>query len=260
MPMLGFGVYGLGDADTEISVRAAIEAGYRAIDTAAVYGNERAVGRALRRCGVPRHDLFVTTKVWNEDVRSRQVSRAFAASLARLGLEYVDLYLVHWPITSRIASTWNVLEELYRSGRARAIGVSNHMIRDLDVLLAGATVVPAVNQIEHHPYLQMRALRSHCRARGIVVQAWSPLMRAGPVLADPCVTAVARRCGRTAAQVILRWHFQHEIAAIPKSASPQRMAENARIHDFVLSDDDMAAIDALDRGERCGPDPRSFAF
>jgi len=260
MPRLGLGVYGIRDADTEASVHAAIAAGYRAIDTAAVYGNERAVGRAIRRGGVPRSELFVTTKVWNEDVRRGQVQQAFARSLARLGLEHVDLYLVHWPIPSRIASTWKVMEDLYASGRARAIGVSNHMVRDLDALLASASVVPAVNQIEHHPYLQSRTLRAHCERHGIALQAWSPLMQGGAVLADPVVVATAHRHGRTPAQVVLRWQQQHGVAAIPKASTPHHLRENADIWDFRLSPDDMASIDALDRGQRCGPDPRCFSF
>lgn len=261
LPMLGFGLYGLGSsADTEACVRAAIQAGYRAFDTAAVYGNERGLGRALRRCGVPRHELFVITKLWNEDVRSGQIRTAFAKSLARLQLDYVDLYLVHWPVPDAVAATWKAIEELHLAGQIRAVGVSNHTIGDLEEILARADIVPAVNQIEHHPYLQNRPLLAFCKERGIRVQAWSPLMRAGALLDDPCITAIAGRHGKTPAQVVLRWHLQHDVATVPKSATPRRMVENRRIFDFALSEEDLAAIATLDRDQRCGPDPGSFAF
>lgn len=258
MPMLGLGLYGMtGNADTEACVRAAIDAGYRAFDTAAVYGNERGLGRALSRCGVPRQEFFVTTKLWIDPVRSGRIEEAFTASLNHLQLDYVDLYLVHWPIPRRIVPTWRALEALHRTGRIRAIGVSNHMVPDLDELLSAATVVPAVNQIEHHPYLQCRALVAACRARGIGVQAWSPLMR-GQVLTDSEIDGIAKRLGKTPAQVVLRWHYQHGVATVAKTSHARRMRENLGVLDFALADESMAAIDRLDRGQRSGPDPRSF--
>ncbi|MEZ5963810.1 MAG: aldo/keto reductase [Planctomycetota bacterium] len=260
MPRLGLGLYGItGDAETEACVLAALEAGYRVFDTASVYGNERGLGRALRRSRLPRSQYFVTTKLWNDHVRSGRIAEALQASLNRLQLDYVDLYLVHWPIPGRIVSTWQALESLMAGGRIGALGVSNHMISDLEELLTAATVVPAVNQIEHHPYLQSRKLVDFCRAHGIAVQAWSPLMR-GSVLDDPMIRDIAGRVGKSEAQVVLRWHLQRELAAVVKTARPRRMRENAAIQDFALADADMDAIATLDRGERCGPDPRNFDF
>ncbi|PTX94428.1 aldo/keto reductase [Opitutus sp. ER46] len=261
IPWLGLGVWQIsGDAATERVVRSAIDLGYRSIDTATIYGNERGVGRAVRASGVPREELFVTTKVWNDDIRTGRVAEAFEASLRALGLDYVDLYLVHWPIRGKVVATWKAVEKLLLTGRVKAIGVSNHMVPHLEELLAEAEVVPAVNQIEFHPYLQSRPLLEYCRGKGIQLEAWSPLMVGGAVLQDPTLTAIAARHRKTIAQVILRWDVQGGIVTIPKTQHQERMAENAAIFDFVLSEEEMAAIDALDRDQRTGADPMNVPF
>lgn len=261
MPWLGLGVFQMPtDASTASAVRSAIELGYRSIDTAALYRNERGVGQGVRDCGVPRSEIFVTTKVWNDDMRAGRVEAAFEQSMKLLGLDYVDLYLLHWPIKGQLVSSWRVLEKLHRSGRIRAIGVSNYMIPHLDELLAEAEIVPAVNQIEYHPYLQSKPLAETCRRRGIQLEAWSPLQQAGSLLADPVLARIAERHGKTVAQVVLRWDLQSGVVTIPKSVRPERMAENANIFDFVLGDDEMSAIAALDRNARNGADPFNFSF
>lgn len=261
MPWLGLGVWQMnGDRETEKAVRDAIEVGYRHIDTAKIYNNERGVGRAIRSCGVPRERLFVTTKLWNDDIRSGRVAAAFDQSLARLELEYVDLYLVHWAIPGRIVPTWKAMEPLLKTGRVRAIGVSNHLRPHLDELLAAADIVPAVNQIEFHPYLQSKPLIEFCRAKGISPEAWSPLMQAGAVLRDPKITAIAQRYRKTVAQVILRWEIQSGVVTIPKTTHRERMIENAALFDFELAPAEMAEICALDRNERSGADPMNVRF
>ncbi|OIR18989.1 putative oxidoreductase YtbE [mine drainage metagenome] len=261
MPRLGLGVFQMPTDDaTASAVRTAIELGYRSIDTASLYGNERGVGQGVRDCGVPRSEIFVTTKVWNDDMRAGRVEAAFEQSMKLLGLDYVDLYLLHWPIKGKLVSSWRVLEKLHRSGRIRAIGVSNYMIPHLDELLAQAEVVPAVNQIEFHPYLQSKPLVEACRRRGIQLEAWSPLQQAGSLLADPVLSGIAARHGKTVAQVVLRWDLQSGVVTIPKSTRPERMAENATVFDFALSDPEMTAIAALDRNARNGADPFNFNF
>jgi diketogulonate reductase-like aldo/keto reductase len=261
MPWFGLGVFQIaGDTETESVVRAAIAHGYRGIDTAALYGNERGVGRAVRTCGVPRAELFVTTKVWNDDMRRDRVEAAFDESWRRLGLEYVDLFLLHWPIAGKIKQAWRAAEKLYRGGRVKAIGVSNFMVPHLDELLVAAEVVPAVNQIEYHPYLQSKALVEYCRARNIQMEAWSPLMQGGPLLQDRALAAIAAAHGKTVAQVVLRWDVQGGVVTIPKTVQPRRLAENAGIFDFALTEAEMAAIAALDRNQRCGADPFNFGF
>lgn len=261
MPWFGLGVWQISsDTETERIVRTAIEHGYRSIDTAKIYGNERGVGKAIRSCGIPREELFITTKLWNDDIRRGRTGAAFDESMKALGLDYLDLYLVHWPIRGKIAGTWRAMEELVDTGRVKAIGVSNHLRPHLDELLPSAEIVPAVNQIEFHPYLQSRALLDFCRARQIRVEAWSPLQRGGSLLADPVVVQIAKAHGKTPAQVVLRWDLQNGVITIPKSVKPARLAENADIFDFALTAPEMAAIDALDRNERCGPDPMNFAF
>lgn len=256
MPQIGFGVFRIPDEDAAATVRQAIECGYRSIDTASLYGNERGVGRAIATCGLPREDLFVTTKLWNDDQGRDRAAGALAASLDRLGLDYVDLYLIHWPKPSknRYVETWQALEELYAAGLARAIGVSNFQPSHLDALAAHGDLVPAVNQIELHPQLQQDALRRVDADRGIATVAWSPLGRARS-LDDPVIGRIADRHGRTPAQVILRWHLQLGTVVIPKSSSPDRMRQNLDILDFALDEDDLVAIGALDAGLRYGPDP-----
>lgn len=261
MPWLGLGVWQMrSDAETERVVRSAIELGYRSIDTARIYGNERGVGRAIRASGVPRGQLFVTTKVWTDDIRAGRIEEAFQRSLQLLELEYVDLYLVHWPITGKIVSAWRAMEELHRSGRVKAIGVSNHMRPHLEELLRAAKIVPAVNQIEFHPYLQSRALLDYCSEHQIQVEAWSPLMQGGGLLTDPVVQKIAQRRGRSAAQIVLRWDLQSGVVTIPKTVRTERLAENAGLFDFTLDDAEMAAIDGLERKERSGADPFNFGF
>lgn len=261
MPLLGLGVWQVNsDVETERTVRMAIEAGYRSIDTAKIYGNERGVGHAIRACGVPRDQLFITTKVWNDDIRRGTVADAFDQSLARLGLDFVDLYLVHWAIPGKITSTWREMEKLLRSGRVKAIGVSNHLRPHLDELLAAAEIVPAVNQIEFHPYLQSRALVEHCRSKKIQVEAWSPLMKAGKLLTDPVLVQIARAHHKTVAQIVLRWDIQSGIVTIPKSVHRERIVENAGIFDFTLTDAEMKQINALDKNSRVGADPLHVAF
>lgn len=261
MPWLGFGVWQIsGDAETERVVGAAIELGYRSIDTAKIYGNERGVGRAIRASGLAREQLFITTKLWNDDNRAGRAAEAFDHSLKLLGLDYIDLYLVHWPIQGNVVATWKRMERLLATGRAKAIGVSNHLRVHLDELLAVADVVPAVNQIEFHPYLQSKPLVAFCHEKGIQPEAWSPLMVGGEVLGDPVLKQIAKRHGKTTAQVILRWDVQSGVVTIPKTAQRARMAENSDIFDFVLSSDEMTAIAALDRHHRSGPDPMHVSF
>ncbi|WP_435245831.1 aldo/keto reductase [Streptomyces sp. NRRL F-5630] len=256
MPQLGFGVFQVPDEETTAAVASALEAGYRSVDTAAVYGNERGVGRALASSGVPREDLFVTTKLWNDDQGYDATLRAFDASLAKLGLEYTDLYLIHWPTPARdrYVDTYRALEKLLADGRTRAIGVSNFQPAHLERLVAETGVVPALNQVELHPGLQQRELRATHARFGIATEAWSPLAQ-GVLLEEDVLTGLAARHGRSPAQIVLRWHLQSGNIVIPKSVTPARIRENLDVFGFTLSDDDMAAVDALDRGLRTGPHP-----
>ncbi|ALO99681.1 aldo/keto reductase [Streptomyces olivaceoviridis] len=256
IPQLGFGVFQVPDAETAAAVSAALEAGYRSIDTAAIYGNESGVGKALAGSGIPRGDLFVTTKLWNADQGYDATLKAFDAGLERLGLDYVDLYLIHWPTPARdlYRESWKAIEKLAADGRIRAAGVSNFQPAHLKRLLDGADLVPVVNQIELHPGLQQSELRALHADLGIATEAWSPLAQ-GAVLGDEAITAIAARHGKSPAQVVLRWHLQLGTIAIPKSVTPARMRENLDVFDFTLSDEEMAAIAALDRGLRTGPHP-----
>ncbi|MEU1942659.1 MULTISPECIES: aldo/keto reductase [unclassified Streptomyces] len=256
IPQLGFGVFQVADEQTTGAVRSAIEAGYRSIDTAAIYGNEAGVGRALATSGVPREELFLTTKLWNADQGYDSTLAAFDASAAKLGTDYVDLYLIHWPTPARdlYLDTWRALEKLLADGRTRAIGVSNFQPAHLRRLLDHSGVVPVVNQVELHPYLQQGELRDFHAQHKIATEAWSPLAQ-GALLQDPALAAIARRHGRTPAQVVLRWHLQLGNVVIPKSVTPARIRENIDVFDFTLTPEDIEAINALDRGERTGPDP-----
>ncbi|MFF3946339.1 aldo/keto reductase [Streptomyces sp. NPDC001902] len=259
MPQLGFGVFQVPDADTAAAVTSALESGYRSIDTAAIYGNEAGVGQALAASGIARDELFVTTKLWNGDQGYDSTLAAFDASLAKLGLDHVDLYLIHWPAPARdtYLDTWRAFERIHAEGRARAIGVSNFQPAHLQRLIDNGDVVPAVNQVELHPQLQQAELRAFHARHGIATEAWSPLAQ-GAVLKDPVITGIAGRLGRTPAQVILRWHLQLGNVVIPKSVTPERIRENLDVFDFALSDADVAAITALDNGTRIGPDPDAF--
>ncbi|HLS39611.1 MAG TPA: aldo/keto reductase [Ornithinicoccus sp.] len=261
IPQVGFGVFQIPDARTQEAVEAALEAGYRHIDTAAAYYNEAGVGAAVRASGLPREEVFVTTKLRNGDQGHDSALRAFEDSRRALGLDYVDLYLIHWPVPSqdRYVETWRAFEKLLADGVVRAIGVSNFLPEHLDRLLAETDVVPAVNQIELHPTFQQRPTQEASRKAGIAVEAYSPLGQ-GADLDDPVVTAIADRLGVTPAQVVLRWHVQQGTIVIPKSVNPQRMRENIDLFGFELTDEDMAAISGLDSPHRIGADPATAAF
>jgi diketogulonate reductase-like aldo/keto reductase len=256
IPQVGLGVWQTPRGEvTRQAVETALRLGYRHVDTARIYGNERDVGAAVRASGLPRAQVFVTTKLWNDDQGYDRALRAFDASLERLGLDYVDLYLLHWPVPGKRLDSWRALERLHEEKRARAIGVSNFLTRHLDELLAHARVAPAVDQIEVHPFLQQRDTRAACARHGIVVEAYSPLTH-GLRLDHPVVTAAAARIGRTPAQVLLRWAIQHGMVVLPKSAREARIRENAAIYDFSLDAEAMRALDACDEGLATGWDPR----
>ncbi|WP_019546711.1 aldo/keto reductase [Streptomyces sulphureus] len=257
MPQLGFGVYQVPDDEAATAVGKALELGYRSIDTAALYANEEGTGRAVAASGIPRKELFVTTKLWNTEQGYDTALRAFDTSLANLGLDYVDLYLIHWPAPAKDAyvETWRAFEEIQRQGRAKAIGVSNFQTQHLRRLLEETDIVPAVNQIELHPRLQQDALRAFHAEHGIATEAWSPLGRNNGVLDDPLVRRIAESHGKTPAQTVLRWQLELGNVAIPKSVTPSRMAENLDVLDFRLEDSEVQALTALETGERVGPDP-----
>ena len=260
MPRLGLGVFKLQEgAEVADAVVWALEAGYRSIDTAKIYANEAGVGKALRQSGVPREEIFVTTKVWNSDQGYDSTLRAFETSLSKLGMDYVDLYLVHWPVKGKYTESWKALEEIYRSGRAKAIGVSNFLVHHLEDVLEIATITPMVNQIEFHPRLQQPALQDFCRSHNIQLEAWSPIMK-GRVLDIPELVSMGEKYEKNAVQVTLRWLLQKDIVAIPKSAKKDRIISNADIFDFELTDAEMNQIDGLDLDERIGPDPDNFNF
>ncbi len=260
MPWLGFGVYQIEEGpQTERAVIHALETGYRSIDTASIYGNERSVGRAIRKSGIPREDIFLTTKVWNDDQRSKRTLDAFEESLERLEVEYVDLYLVHWPVADCYVDTWRDMEKIYQSGRSKAIGVSNFLQPHLEKLLPQSDITPAVNQVEFHPRLLQPELLAFCHSRDIRMEAWSPLMQ-GQVAVEPQIVALAKKYQRTPAQIALRWDLQHAVITIPKSSRPERIAENAAIFDFELAVEDMELLNSLNNSHRLGPDPLSFSF
>ncbi|MEV5013188.1 aldo/keto reductase [Streptomyces sp. NPDC053780] len=257
MPQLGFGVWQVPDDEAETAVVQALEAGYRSIDTAAIYGNEEGTGRALAASGVAREDLFVTTKLWNSEQGYDSTLRAFDASLAKLGLEYLDLYLIHWPVPAkdRYVDTYKAFEKLLADGRVRAIGVSNFLPEHLERLTGETSVVPAVNQIELHPHLQQHASREVHAEQGIATEAWSPLGSGKGILEIPAIVAIAQKHNRTPAQVVLRWHLQLGNVVIPKSVTPSRIKENIDVFGFTLDTEDLAAISALNEDRRLGPDP-----
>jgi 2,5-diketo-D-gluconate reductase A len=262
IPQLGFGVYQVPPEDTADAVATALEIGYRHIDTAEMYGNEKGVGEAVARSGIDRGEVFVTSKLNNGHHRRDDALRAFDQSLADLGFEYLDLFLIHWPLPGidvDYIETWKAMEEIYASGRCRAIGVSNFQAHHLRRLFSETEVRPAVNQIEVHPYLAQEELRAFDADHEIVTEAWSPIAQ-GKVLGDPVVQRVAERYSRTPAQVVLRWHVQRGDVVFPKSVSRERMQENFDLFDFELDGDSMGDLSALDRGERTGPDPDTFNY
>lgn len=259
MPWLGFGVFKTKEGtQVEQAVADALEAGYRSIDTAAIYGNEEGVGRAVAESGLKREDLFITTKVWNSNQGFESTLKAFEESRRKLKLEVIDLYLVHWPVAGKYKDTYRALEKLYKEGYVRAIGVSNFLIPHLDDLLGSCEVTPAVNQVEFQPFLTQPDLQAYCKDRGIQLEAWSPLLQGN--LDVPLLQEIGQAHGKSAAQVILRWDLQNGIVTIPKSVTKSRIIENADIFDFELTNEEMASINGLNEGRRFGSDPMNFNF
>nr|WP_144923709.1 aldo/keto reductase [Paenibacillus bovis] len=260
IPHLGYGVWKVRNEEATTAVSQALDSGYRLIDTAMIYRNEVGVGEAIANSNIPHEDLFITTKVWNSDQGYENTLRAFDESLERLGLDYVDLYLIHWPTPKfdTYVDTYKALEKLYKEGRTKAIGVCNFEIEHLQRIFDECEIKPAVNQIECHPYLQQKELKQFCKEHGIYVEAYSPLMNGTKVIEDPVIQDLAEKYGKTPAQVILRWHIQEDVVVIPKTVTPSRMVENLDVFDFELSAEDMARIAELDRGERHNADPNEF--
>ncbi|MFW5742492.1 MAG: aldo/keto reductase [Spirochaetota bacterium] len=259
IPWVGLGVFQSEPGKTtQQAVEWALELGYRHIDTAALYGNEESVGLGLKASGIPRDEVFVTTKVWNTDQGYDKALAAFDASMKKLQLDIVDLYLIHWPMNGTRVETWKALEKLYQDGRVRAIGVSNFLVHHLEELAENSGIVPAVNQVEFHPFLLQKELLDYDHEHGIRHEAWSPLTRA-KLWDDPVIDEIASKHGRSRAQVLLRWDLQHGVVTIPKSVHRERIEENAKLFDFELDDGDMKKLDGLDRGERIGPDPDELA-
>lgn len=262
IPVLGLGVFRLEDENEAYnSVRKAIDLGYRHIDTAKVYENERPVGKAIRESGVNREDIFVTTKLWNEDIINDNAQKAFETSLRKLGLDYVDLYLVHWPIKNKYVSIWKEMEKIAQSGKARAVGVSNYMENHLQEIIDLKSLVPAVNQIELHPYLSQKPLVEFCKQHDIKVESWSPLCaNKNNLLQEQILKEIGEKYSKTSAQVILRWNVERGLIVIPKSSNPKRQAENLDVFDFNLSAEDMERINSLNKDERVGPHPDEVGF
>jgi methylglyoxal/glyoxal reductase len=260
IPWLGLGTYQSPSGQaTHDAVLWALEAGYRHIDTAALYKNESDVGTAVRESGIPREQIYITTKVWNSDIRGGTVAQAMDASLKKLGMDYVDLYLLHWPVAGKFVAAWKAMENLQKQGKARSIGVSNFLVNHLEELLPTTKVVPAVNQVEWHPYIQQPTLVNFCQKKGIVFEAWAPLMQ-GRVGEVDALFQIGHKYGKTPAQTAIRWGMQHGIVMIPKSVHKARIVENAGVFDFQLTDEEMKRIDAVDRNVRVGPDPANFNF
>ncbi|WP_413299043.1 aldo/keto reductase [Bacillus sp. 1P10SD] len=260
MPWFGLGVYKVRQGEEALhAVKHALNAGYKSIDTAALYDNEESVGQAIKEAGIPREELFITTKVWNSDQRNDTVLEAFETSLSKLGLDYVDLYLVHWPVKEKYKDTWKVLETLYKEGRVKAIGVSNFNIHHLEDVMSIAEIKPMVNQVELHPLFSQPELREFCMKHEIQIEAWAPLGQ-GRLLDHPVLQEIASAHHKSIAQVILRWDLQNRIVTIPKSIKESRIIENANIFDFTLNESDMEKINALNENKRFGADPDNFDF
>lgn len=262
IPAIGLGVFRMENDDmARKAIETALAVGYRHIDTAMIYGNEEIVGQAIKNSGIPRDEIFLTTKLWNEDQRKGNVEEALDASLERLGLDYVDLYLVHWPVKETYVDVWSKMETVYKKGKTQAIGVSNYKEHHLDDLLKSAVIVPAVNQIECHPYLSQDPLVQYCKSKNIVPEAWSPLGASKcDVLNDAVIKEIAARHSKSTAQIILCWLLQRDIVVIPKSANKDRQAENLAAGDFELTADEMKQMDALNKDMRLGSDPDNFDF
>ncbi|WP_255807459.1 aldo/keto reductase [Cohnella mopanensis] len=259
MPRLGLGVWRAKDGqETESAVLAALKSGYRSIDTASMYENEQGVGRAIRASGLPREQIFVTTKVWNAEQGYDTTLKAFRSSLERLDTDYADLYLIHWPVAGKYKETYRALEELYDQGLVRAIGVSNFHIHHLDDLMGSCRIKPMVNQVEMHPLLTQKKLFAFCRKEGIQLESWRPLMQGRLEL--PLIDELATKYGKTPAQIVLRWHLQLGVVTIPKSVRESRIVENSQLYDFALEPEDMVRIDALNENHRFGADPDHFNF
>lgn len=264
MPWFGLGVFKVEEGPELVNaVKAAINNGYRSIDTAAIYENETGVGQGIREglqeAGVSREDLFVTSKVWNADLGYESTLAAYETSLQKLGLDYLDLYLIHWPVEGKFKDAWRALETLYKAGRVNAIGVSNFQIHHLEELMKDAEIKPMINQVEFHPRLTQKELRAFCEEHGIQVEAWSPLMQ-GQLLENEVLKEIAEKYNKTVAQIILRWDLQNGVITIPKSTKEHRIIANADVFDFELSGEDMSKIDNLNQNHRVGPDPDNFDF
>ncbi|MDN3018002.1 aldo/keto reductase [Paenibacillus sp. BSR1-1] len=264
MPWFGLGVFKVEEGPVLVNaVKSAIKHGYRSIDTAAIYENEAGVGEGIREglaeAGLSREDLFVTSKVWNADLGYESTIAAYERSLEKLGLEYLDLYLVHWPVEGKFKEAWRALETLYKDGRVRAIGVSNFQVHHLEDLMAEAEIKPMVNQVEYHPRLTQKEVQAFCREHGIQLEAWSPLMQGG-LLDNAVLEEIAGKYRKSPAQVILRWDLQNGVVTIPKSVKEHRIIENSQVFDFELTDEDMQRIDSLNQNHRVGPDPDNFDF
>ncbi|WP_342541206.1 aldo/keto reductase [Heyndrickxia sp. FSL K6-6286] len=264
MPWFGIGVFKVEEGpDLVHAVRAAIKNGYRSIDTAAIYGNEEGVGQGIREgiqeAGITREDLFVTSKVWNADLGYESTIQAYETSLKKLGLDYLDLYLIHWPVEGKYKEAWRALETLYKAGKIKAIGVSNFQTHHLEELMKDAEIKPMVNQVEYHPRLTQKEVQTFCQEHGIQLEAWSPLMQ-GQLLNNEVLAEIATKYNKSVAQVILRWDLQNGVVTIPKSTKEHRIIENANVFDFELTKEDMERIDDLNQNHRVGPDPDNFDF
>jgi methylglyoxal/glyoxal reductase len=260
MPWFGLGVFKVEEGSEVVeSVKAALRNGYRSIDTAAIYQNEEGVGQAIRESGIAREELFVTSKVWNADLGYESTIAAYETSLKKLGLDYLDLYLIHWPVEGKYKEAWRALETLYKEGRVKAIGVSNFHVHHLEDVMKDAEIKPMVNQVEYHPRLAQKEVRAFCQEHGIQLEAWSPLMQ-GQLLDNEVLQGIAQKHNKSVAQVILRWDLQNGVVTIPKSIKEHRIIENSQVFDFELTAEDMEAIDSLNQDQRVGPDPDNFDF
>nr|WP_318153068.1 aldo/keto reductase [Metabacillus arenae] len=264
MPWVGLGVFQVENGQIVVdSVKAAIRNGYRSIDTAAIYGNEEGVGQGIKEgiaeTGIKREDLFITSKVWNSDLGYESTLNAFEDSLKKLGLDYLDLYLIHWPVEGKFVDSWKALEKLYKDGRVKAIGMSNFQVHHLQEVMKNAEIMPMINQVELHPRLNHKDLRKFLKENSIQVEAWAPLMQGG-LFDNEELLSIAKKYNKSIAQVVLRWHLQNEVVIIPKSIKEHRIVENADLFDFELSNEDMKKINSLNQNHRVGPDPDNFDF